>query len=452
MIGNYADLAILLARGISQRRMYFGGHPNVARCAGDFVALLTHLLGHDGQSSLMLGVVDGKLIHDGRYLVGSTVVGRRLTDFAVQLDSGGFEFDVTLEADEVVRFFTLAAGTDEPPGSLEASRSLLRSVGIDRIRLSPPYRDQDTGDRESTDAPDDAHREIESLLGVYQSMFSTVENAHTQAGLDRDLDIDAARTVGETLVQASRTGTTDIMNLVNYPDCDTYTVGHSVRVTMLTILVGRAAGLPEHLLNELGAAALLHDVGKGKVPQELLFKPGPLEIGERRIIETHPAVGAGMLLESRDASPLAVAITWGHHRRYDGGGYPEMPYGDSTSELTQLVHVCDVFEALTAIRPYKRAMTPRHAYEIMLHDHAAYSPLAMRSLVQAVGLYPPGQKVLLADGRQAMVTHANRDIERPCVLLTHGTDGAPLGKTEVGSLDLAADPTAPAIGRLLIGS
>lgn len=452
MNGNYADLATLLARGFGQRRMYPGGHPNVARCAKDFVTLLDRLLGQEGKTSLQLGVVDGKLIHDGRYLVGSTVVGRRLTAFAAQLDAGGFEFDSYLEADEMVRFFGLAAGSDRKLGSLETSRELLASAGIERIRLLPPYRDQEAGTQETTIRPDEAPRDIEALLGIYQSMFAAVETAHALAEKGRDLDIAAARAVGENLVVASRTNSTDIMSLVNYPDCDTYTVGHSVRVCMLTILVGRAAGLPDHLLNELGAAALLHDVGKGGIPQDLLFKPGPLEAEERRIVETHPAVGAGMLMDSQDASPLTVAIAWGHHRRHDGGGYPDMPSGEATGELTRLVQVCDVFEALTAIRPYKRALTPRHAFEIMLSDREAYSPLAMRSLVQAVGLFPPGQSVLLGDGRTAVVTHANRDIERPCVRLSHGADGAPLPKSEALEIDLSADPAAPAISRLLIGS
>ena len=119
------------------------------------------------------------------------------------------------------------------------------------------------------------------------------------------------------------------------------------------------------------------------------------------------------------------------------------------SPIAGLIQVCDVFEALTAIRPYKRALTPRHAFEIMLSDREAYSPLAMRALVRAVGLYPPGQSVLLGDGRTAVVTHAGGDIERPRVRLTHGVDGAPLPKAEALEIDLAAGPGAPAISRLL---
>ncbi|MCP4572264.1 MAG: HD domain-containing protein [bacterium] len=450
MAGNYADLATLLARGISQRRMYFDGHPNVKQCATEFVDLLGRLLAEEEVSSFLLGVVEGKLVHDGRYLVGSTVVGRQLTSFAELLEAGGYEIDARIEASELVRFFTLAAETEEAPGGLEASRQLLAANGIGLINLSPPYRNYGTS-QESIDLADETHSDIETLLAVYQAMFSTVEHAHMHAAMSRDLQIDEARSVGESLVKVSRTGSTDIMNLVNYPDCDTYTVGHSVRVAMLSILVGRAAGLEENLLCELGAAGLLHDVGKGKIPQEVLFKPGRLDAEERLIIETHPEEGARMLLDSNDATPLAVAIAWGHHRRYDGGGYPKMPHGDRTSELTQLVHTCDVFEALTAIRPYKRAMTPRHAYEIMLKDRDAYSPAAMHALVKAVGLYPPGQKVVLSDGTAGIIMAAGDDIERPRVKITHDEDGALLGQDAMLAVDLAEEE-APAVAKLLLGA
>jgi len=261
-----------------------------------------------------------------------------------------------------------------------------------------------------------------------------------------------ARTSGASLVQAAKGSLTDIMALVQYPDFDSFTVGHSVRVAMLTVLAGREAGVAEETLTELAAAALLHDVGKGKIPQEILFKPGKLDAEERRVIETHPAIGAAMLLETRDAGPLAVASAWGHHRRYDGGGYPKMPYGDATSQLTQLIHVCDVFEALTAVRPYKRAMTPRDAFEIILQDRAAYSPLAITALRNAVGLYPPGSRVVLSTGHQAVVTAANRLVAQPRVRITHGPDGQEVPAERQPEVDLATHPAGASIQHLLLGT
>jgi len=446
---NFSDLATLLARGISHCRMYFVGHPNVEAAAQEAKALLGPLLERKQLDAFVLGVVDDKLIHEGKYLVGPTIVGSRLTRFASLLQGGGFTILPAVSARELKTFFVLAAETGESLPSLAAAQELFRQRDLSNITINPPYHDENT----LTDAADEHLRKnhIAELMPVYRSLFDTVEQSHQNAGRDRTLDIDGARSAGESLVKASTNHLTDIMTLVDYPDFDSYTVGHSVRVAMLAVLVGREAGLPDSVLAELSAASLLHDVGKGKIPPEVLFKPGRLASEERRIIETHPAIGAAMLLESGDAGPLAVATAWGHHRRHDGGGYPRMPYASHVSELTQLVHVCDVFEALTAIRPYKKALTPRDAFEIILRDRGAYSPLAVTALKRAVGLYPPGSHVVLSTGQRAVVTSAGLRMEAPRVRITHDTTGAELPADEWSELDLAAADTEATVARLLIG-
>jgi len=450
MSSNYADLATLLARGISHCRMYFADHPNVNAAAREFQSLLTRLLDEGDQDTFLLGVAGDKLIHEGRFLVGPSIVGSRLAQFAEHMQSGGFEFARNVSTPELKAFFSLAAKSKEPVADHNAACALFASRGMANITLSPVYNEGHY--EESEEDADEEENSLDSLIPVYQSLFNTVERAHQNAELDRELDMTEARNVGEQLVKASRGSLQDIMHLVKYPDFDSYTVGHSVRVAMLSVLVGRQAGLSEDVLAELSAAGLLHDVGTGKIPQEILFKPGKLDDEERRVIETHPAIGAAMLLENREAGPLAVAVAWGHHRRNDGGGYPKMPHGNHISELTQLVHVCDVFEALTAVRPYKRALTPRHAYEIILRDRHAYSPLAITALKRSVGLYPPGSQVILSSGERAVVTAASSDIVQPCVRITHDAQGNELDTIEQLVLDLSAAEDTPTVKRLLIGA
>ncbi len=445
---SYADLATVLARGISHCRMYFDGHPNVAAAARDFQALLRTLLADGRHTSFLLGVAEDKLIHDGSFLVGPSIVGSRLTHFAQLMCCGGFEFDPGLEVAEIRSFFALAAQTKDQCESLAAARRLLESRGITHVTLPDRYNEINADKEQEIERIPG----IEELIPVFRAMFDTVEQAHQNAQLDRSLDMANARTVGESLVRAAKGNVTDIMTLVHYPDFDSYTVGHSVRVAMLSVLTGRQAGMPDDSLTELAAAALLHDVGKGKIPQEILFKPGKLDGEERRIIETHPAIGAAMLLETRDAGVLPVATAWGHHRRHDGGGYPKMPHGGHVSELTQLVHVCDVFEALTAIRPYKRAMTPRDAFEIILKDRTAYSPLAITALRNAVGLYPPGSHVVLSSGHRAVVVAANRLIDQPLVRITHDATGSEIPRERQLELDLSAGDDEPTVQKLLIGT
>jgi len=95
-----------------------------------------------------------------------------------------------------------------------------------------------------------------------------------------------------------------------------------------------------------------------------------------------------------------------------------VPCWHAVGKATALLHVCDVFEALTAVRPYKPALTPRRAFEIMLADRGSFHPGALQALVRCTGLYPPGSRVLLSSGERALVLVAGSDIERPAVRVT----------------------------------
>jgi hypothetical protein len=216
-----------------------------------------------------------------------------------------------------------------------------------------------------------------------------------------------------------------------------------VRVALLTLLVGRHLGFDQRVLVEIGTAGLLHDVGKSKIPHEVLFKRGRLDDAERKIIETHPAIGAKILLATQDAPPLGIAAAFGHHLRHDRGGYPRLADWGTTGRVTSLVHVCDVFEALTAVRPYKPPLTPQRAYEIMLADHGAFDPSAFAAFVAAVGLYPPGSRVRLTSGEEGFVLRVGRDPTRPVIELTRGKGGRPLAKSDRLAIDLAEQADGP---------
>ncbi len=253
------------------------------------------------------------------------------------------------------------------------------------------------------------------------------------------LDIDNARSVSEYLLHSTRESFTDIIQLMHYPDYDSYTVGHSVRVATLAVHLGDKLGLAEEDLLELGTAGLLHDVGKSKIPDEILFKPGRLDKEEFAVMQSHARLGAEILLEHKTATPMDVAAAWGHHLRYDGGGYPEAPAWARRDGVTALLQVCDVFEALTAIRPYKAPMTPSEAYGIMLKDEGAFDPAMLNAFIRTLGLYPPGNLVRLTDGRQGTVSTAGADIERPVVKVLLDAAGRELTSCDQETVDLAVD-------------
>ncbi|MFH1842370.1 MAG: HD domain-containing phosphohydrolase [bacterium] len=436
------ELVILLNSGISQRTMYFADHPKVKAIAENFITKLQHYLKHGNEEAFFIGVAEGRLIHDGHFLVGPTIAGSRIIATAQMLHSGGFLFKKGVTTSDVRRFFSLAAELTDPVESLDNASRLLAKHGIDTIDISPPYEDEAWYGQFAFDGTENwagnglNDEELESLVPVYQSLFDSVEEAHGTVNQSGDLNIDSTRNISERLLNATRGNFMDIMQLVRYPDYDSYTVGHSVRVAMFLVQLGHRLGMEQDYLQELGTAGLLHDVGKARIPDEILFKPDQLDAEERRIIETHPVLGAQILLENKDSSPLAVVAAWGHHLRPDGTGYPAVEPWYATDPVTPLLHVCDVFEALTAVRPYKKAVTPRRAYEIMLGAPNGFDPAALATFIGAIGIYPPGNQVQLTNGERGIVVEAGKDLARPRVRITHDLTGEELTVTVAPILDL----------------
>ncbi len=438
---RFSDLIILLASGINQRRMYFDNHPKVQSISREFVEKLQSMLNDAEPDEFTFGVFASKFTREGKYLVGPSIAGRSLIEFAERLGCGGFVFRLPLAPADLVTFFRLGAEQKEDLANLETARAYFASAGLAHIELSTPLsEDGEKPDIDDMDEMDFMAADFAPLLRVYQTLYETVANNSLALNGDSRIDLNRARTRGEELVAVSDTGALDVMQFMRYPDFDSYTIGHSVRVAALGALMARELGWSRELQNEIATAGLLHDLGKGKVPDEILFKPGRLSDDERRVMETHPVLGARVLLANGETSPIVLAAAWGHHLREDGAGYPAMPPWFTRSSAAALIHVCDVFEALTAKRPYKNPLCPRRAYEIMLKDQGSFQPRMLATLIQTLGLYPPGSEILLSDQRHAVVVARGPNPEQPLVRVTHDASGTPLSRENQPAIDLQDEP------------
>ncbi|MCI5211175.1 MAG: HD domain-containing protein, partial [Candidatus Electrothrix sp. ATG2] len=198
-------------------------------------------------------------------------------------------------------------------------------------------------------------------------------------------------------------------------------------------------GVEKNQLVDFGTAALLHDVGKGRIPSEILYKRGKLNEEEFALMKSHPALGAEILLEHREATPMQIAGAWRHHIRYDRGGYPASPLWAVRGDFISLLQICDVFEALTAVRPYKPSLTPLSAFGIMINDKGAFDPELLSSFISTLGIYPPGSQVRLNNGCLATVIASGKEIDKPQVRITHDEAGAEVAVGSVPVLDLAKE-------------
>jgi putative nucleotidyltransferase with HDIG domain len=441
---QFSDLIVLLSSGINQRRMYFDDHPKVQAISREFVENFGVMLEQSNKDKFSFGVFSSKFIHKGKHLVGPSIVGRSLIEFAENMNCGGFVFKHPISHDVLVKFFRLGANQKDRLDNIEDARRLFSSKGLSQISLLKPFTDangseETEGDESKSELTDDNEfmtSDFLPLLQAYQSLYETVAANNLALSGDQRIDLEKARSSGKELIAVSDQGALDVMQFMRYPDFDSYTIGHSVRVAALGVLVARALGWPQDLQNDIATAGLLHDLGKGNIPDEILFKPGRLSTAERRIMENHSALGARVLLNNGETNSIVLSAAWGHHLREDGGGYPAMPPWFVRSSAAALVHVCDVFEALTAVRPYKNSMSPRRAYEIMINDKGAFQPRMLAALIRTLGLYPPGSEVILSDGSRAVVVTQGSSPDLPYVRVTHNDLGKAIPSTSQPAIHL----------------
>ena len=184
-------------------------------------------------------------------------------------------------------------------------------------------------------------------------------------------------------------------NLVQITDIrlhDSYTFSHSVNVAVLAAMLGNLCGYSKSKLQAITLGGLLHDIGKLAVPASILNKPGALTADEFKIIRRHPSEGRRLLkeLKSPIASILAI-IAVQHHEHIDGSGYPYHIHGKSIHPYSRITAIADVYDALTSVRPYKRAYKPNVVYQMMMHNSPGHFDMdRLRLFFENVAIYPVG--------------------------------------------------------------
>jgi HD-GYP domain-containing protein (c-di-GMP phosphodiesterase class II) len=196
-----------------------------------------------------------------------------------------------------------------------------------------------------------------------------------------------------------------MLNVFDFKRFDNYTYAHSVNVALISLIIGIALELNKKELTELGFAALIHDIGKMLIDKEIVNKAAQLTAEEFVEIQKHPLMGYKYARETYKKMPETVfQAILDHHEKYDGTGYPHRKAGNDISLYGRILALADVYDAISAERPYRKALSPSESMEyIMGNAGTHFDPLIANLFIHKIAPYPVGTMVHLSNGLTGIV-------------------------------------------------
>ncbi len=227
-----------------------------------------------------------------------------------------------------------------------------------------------------------------------------------------------------------------IINLSDIRTFDSYTFAHSVNVAIMAITTAISFQIPRSKLYEIGFGALLHDLGKVKIPDAILNKKDKLTPEEYKEIKKHPLLGYEMLKAQSLIGPLSAKIVLQHHERNNGKGYPLGLTDKQIHLFSKICSVADVYDALVSDRPYRKALPPHRALEILQAGVELFDIEVLNNFFRHIAAYPIGTFVGLSNGEIGIVIHNTMGFPlRPRVRILCTKEFEPVQQYELNLID-----------------
>lgn len=249
--------------------------------------------------------------------------------------------------------------------------------------------------------------EVLAALRLCERSKTAIMEMFNQVRMGCAIDLQGVNQLVDTIANSIVRHPHALISLARLKSVNEYTYMHSVAVSGLMIGLARQLGLSQSTVHEAGLAGLLHDIGKMAIPLEILDKPGKLTGEEFSVIYQHPELGARILMDSHHVSAMVLDVCLHHHEKVDGTGYPHKLSGEQISMLGRMAAVCDVYDAVTSDRPYKKGWGPADAMHKMAEWEGHFDPVIFQAFVKYMGIYPVGSLVRLESGRLAVVLEQN---------------------------------------------
>lgn len=283
----------------------------------------------------------------------------------------------------------------------------LDAVGPTEQEVQEEIREklQEVAEQSHGESEQTSHRqELEVAKKIQGEATKVITNILSDIRLGKQIEVERVSPVVGQITESILRNQGTLVSLCRIKERDTYTFQHSVSVCTLLVTFCRYMGLGRDVIQEAGMGGMLHDIGKMRVPDNILNKPGKLTDAEFAIMKGHVTLGVDILKQTPGVATTVMQIAGEHHERFDGSGYPDKQKAQAISQLGRMAAIVDVYDAITSNRCYHTGMEPSVALQKLFEwsGHHLDEEL-VQHFIQAIGIYPVGSLVRLESNRLAVV-------------------------------------------------
>jgi len=398
------------------------------------------------------GKVPIKVI-DGRIFIGEKLVkfdsdglvrAQEIIDGWHLLGIGGVVLDDSLDNGQIDKFINLTVNVNERDDNLESIVRKLTDLGINGITLLGIEKP-----KAEKLLPEDKHQLMRRTARItFFRAITVVEDSMIKTAHNKDINLTKAKRVIHSLIDHISEDETTLIELTNIRDFDEYTYAHCANVCVYSLTMGVKLGLDRKKLSQLGFAALFHDMGKVKLPEDLIRKPDAFDEQDWIQMQRHPILGAKTILRNMKLdlhSARAAIVAFEHHINNDNTGYPVLKKKRPTNLFSRIISIADVFDALSSGRVYiKKKISPEEVMRKMTYQMTVkFNAFLLKLFINIIGIYPPGTLIMLSGDELAIVIKNNQgNLTRPVVKALGNKAGT---YKEFRQIDLAAYENADRI-------
>lgn len=329
---------------------------------------------------------------------------------------------------------------------LEALRRHCRVVTVD-TRGEDDEPPAEPAEARRPRRPAEAIRELKAEMkqasGIHRAVFESIENAMGTLRDSGKLDLRRLETAVEPMVESVLRNPAAMSCLMRIRRKGGYLYSHSLASSVWAAVLGREIGLDRDALHAVALGAMLLDVGKTRLPEAILGKPGKLDAAELALVRRHVEYGLDLLKEAGEVDPRVAEMVAHHHERYNGSGYPAGLRGAAIPVYGRMAGIVDTYDAMITSRPYASTQSSYGALrQLRALANIEFQSELVDQFTQAIGMFPTGTLVLLNTGEVAVVTAQSRIRRlRPEIMIILDADKQPLADFRVVDLNQIS-PTA----------